>query len=269
MEDPIMTFRERHLMFTSQGCAGIGTTKRIFQAYLDANNIRPVEKRGTTLLVHLGQDPGASKFWLSDFRTWEDAIFSIYDSVLTEGGTFVDIGAWNGCTAIYAAQKCRHVVSVEADPGAAMAFLENARLNCRNVQLVQKAICAEGRPDSVLFGRNEDCPQHGWNASTSQARAAGVVVFEDDLLVPTTTLAAVLALAQSPIDLVKVDIEGGEEDLIPELLALSGTPILLSFHYDWWKDKDLARFDFEDDLREAIRRLPFGTFMILDGKLKL
>lgn len=93
-------------------------------------------------------------------------------------------------------------------------------------------------------------------------------MFNDDLVVPTTTLNAVLALAQGPVDLIKVDIEGGEEDLIPELMALRGISILLSVHYDWWKEKDLTRFAIPEDLREAIRNAPFGTFLVFDGALR-
>jgi FkbM family methyltransferase len=266
VEDPVATFRERHLTFASQASSSIGTTKALFLAHLASRGIRPVEKRGTTLLVHVGKDPGSEEFWAS-YPMWEDANFAVYDSVLTPGGTFVDVGAWNGCTAIYAAQRCRRVVSVEVDPGAAAAFLENVRLNCRDVELVQKAICAMGRPAMVPFGRNEACPSHALNKSVSQARANGEAVFEDDFMVPTTTLAEVLTLAEGPVDLVKVDIEGGEEDLMPELLALRGTRILLSFHYDWWKDRDLTRFDMEDDLREAVASRPFATFTIMDGQL--
>jgi len=76
-----------------------------------------------------------------------------------------------------------------------------------------------------------------------------------------------MALAQSPIDLIKVDLKGGEEDIIPDLLAVSGIRILISFYYNQWKTKTLTRFKMQTPLREAIERNPFGTVIILDGSL--
>jgi FkbM family methyltransferase len=192
----------------------------------------------------------------------------VFDQLLTRGGTFIDGGAWNGCTSAYVAQRCGHVVAVEADPLSARAFRRNMHLNCRNVDLVEAAICARGCPDNALFGRNKFIPGT-WNQSISQTRPDGVALFDDDIAVPTTTLDSILSLAPTKIDLVKVDIEGGEEALLQELLALRGHQILLSFHLTWWKDQDLTRFDLTEAEQIMIRGSPFGAFLIVDGRCTL
>ena len=47
------------------------------------------------------------------------------------------------------------------------------------------------------------------------------------------------------IGLIKVDIEGGDEDVFEELMIVGskyGWKIWISFHYGWWKDKNVDRF---------------------------
>ena len=45
--------------------------------------------------------------------------------------------------------------------------------------------------------------------------------------------------------LIKVDIEGGEENIMVDVLSYSlahNVPVYLSFHYSWWANKDISRF---------------------------
>lgn len=49
------------------------------------------------------------------------------------------------------------------------------------------------------------------------------------------------------ISLIKVDIEGGEEYILNDLYNIHkkyNIPLYVSFHYEWWKNKNLDRFDF-------------------------
>ena len=41
-------------------------------------------------------------------------------------------------------------------------------------------------------------------------------------------------------------------------MYLYNTPLYISFHYDWWKDKNLNRFDFlTNQHKENIENNPF------------
>jgi hypothetical protein len=47
------------------------------------------------------------------------------------------------------------------------------------------------------------------------------------------------------ISLIKVDIEGGEEHILEQLLNMwnfHNVKLYVSFHYTWWSDKNLDRF---------------------------
>lgn len=47
------------------------------------------------------------------------------------------------------------------------------------------------------------------------------------------------------ISLIKVNIEGGEEYILDELLEIHyeyKVPMFISFHYAWWNNKSLHRF---------------------------
>ena len=68
--------------------------------------------------------------------------------------------------------------------------------------------------------------------------------------IKTVTLQSVIDnnnIKPNDISLIKVDIEGGEEFILNDLYNIHKTynsPLYVSFHYDWWKDKNLNRFDF-------------------------
>ena len=67
------------------------------------------------------------------------------------------------------------------------------------------------------------------------------------------------------ISLIKVDIEGGEEFILNDLFILNAKykmPLYISFHYDWWKDKNLNRFDFlTESQKNKIVTQPFCSIL--------
>ena len=67
------------------------------------------------------------------------------------------------------------------------------------------------------------------------------------------------------ISLIKVDIEGGEEYIISELYDIYikyHIPLYISFHYSWWKDKNLDRFCFlTENQKNKIIKEPFSSIL--------
>ena len=67
------------------------------------------------------------------------------------------------------------------------------------------------------------------------------------------------------IGLVKVDIEGGEENILHDLFFVYKAhkiPMYISFHYNWWNDKNLDRFDFlTDENKRRIVADPFCSIL--------
>jgi len=223
--------------------------------------VATVTKRGREFRVEGALSD--SDFWSSQYSTWEDLNFAKYDELLTPGCVFVDIGGWNGCTAIYCAQLCSRVVTVECDPHALCLLRQHVALNARNVTVVAKAVKGCGQADAACFvGRNvPNCGRLG--DSMSQTRSESV--YDDDVLVESVSLGQVLRMAGEPVGCVKVDIEGGEEDLLAELLEYRDAPVMLSLHLHWWRDRNLLRFALPAFLREAMEAYPFGTFLLRGG----
>ena len=69
----------------------------------------------------------------------------------------------------------------------------------------------------------------------------------------------------SEISLIKVDIKGGEEFILNDLYYIHkkySIPLYISFHYDWWKDKNLNRFDFlTESYKKSILNNPFISIL--------
>jgi hypothetical protein len=63
---------------------------------------------------------------------------------------------------------------------------------------------------------------------------------------------------EDKISFLKIDIEGGEENILDELFDLGEVynwKVWLSFHYGWWEDKSINRF--ENKLNK-IKKVFFG-----------
>ena len=68
------------------------------------------------------------------------------------------------------------------------------------------------------------------------------------------------------IGLIKVDIEGGEENIMDDLMKFSSKhkiPVLLSFHLSWWKDQNINRFVylFRDCILKNDKTTDLGNFL--------
>jgi FkbM family methyltransferase len=146
---------------------------------------------------------------------WEPGLLALIETLLAPGDVFCDIGAWVGPTSLHAALCGAQVVGVEADPAAAARLAGNVAANpelASRIRIVQRAASPrEGRlrlgaprkpGDSMGSLLHADLPEH-WD-------------------VETIAPAALLAIAE-PVPpgrwLVKVDIEGGEYELLPALAA--------------------------------------------------
>ena len=125
----------------------------------------------------------------------------------------------------------------------------NLDSNCEMIYtLINKALYHTGEIE-VKFGQNKFVPNSRIGDSTSQ------VIYCDDnstgfYLIKTITPNQIIKnydIDPTQISLIKVDIEGSEEFILSDLHALHknyNIPIYVSFHLDWWKDKNLNRFDF-------------------------
>jgi len=241
----------------------ISTTSTRIIPFIESHYLR-IRKRGELFLIkNTPADPNLS-FWTDHFPGWEEETFDVFDRFLSPDKVFIDIGAWIGTTAMYASRKSKHVYAVEPDRSAFIDMSNHLHNNCSpNYTLLRYALYHVDET-TVPFGSNPFDPHSRMNESTSQIQPESNKTFP----IRTLTLSRLLRkynILPPQISLIKVDIEGGEENVLPDLFDIHqthGTPLYISFHYDWWKHKDLDRFEFlTEEQKRQIRENPFVSIL--------
>lgn len=184
----------------------------------------PTRLRGGALRV----DPNHWRFWRKAARgLWEPETLECLAQRLAPHMVVCDIGAWIGPTTIFAARRCSHVYCFEPDTTAYGELLRNLQLNrIDNVTPFNLALAAnDGMRSVASFGGAPGDSRTSLLAAPDDAGTTQVLCL---------SWAHWLALARPPrIDFVKIDIEGGEFDLLPSMaadLAARRPTLLLSTH---------------------------------------
>src|SRR5215207_163888 len=157
---------------------------------------------------------------------WEPETLAAIDWLVDADTTFLDLGAWVGPTALYAAGVARRVIAVEADPAALEQLRRNLDVNpdlARRIEVVPRAVHAD--EESVTMGARRKPGD-----SMSSLLLAGAERTWEAATVTPAQLAAMIADAECLF--VKIDIEGAEYDLLPALepLLKRADAVLISFH---------------------------------------
>ena len=186
-------------------------------------------------------DPYHISFWFDVARgRWEPDTLQAIDRHLKPESTYLDVGAYIGPIVLLAARRCRKVYCFEPDPDAFQFLAWNLRLNnLRNVVPFCMALTSTsgmkvmGSPDGLL----------GTTKTSELYSSMG-----PSIEVPGISWSDWLRLAEpGRIDVIKVDIEGGEFDLLPTMGAFlrEARPLLLlSIHAVFFPpDARAARLD--------------------------
>ncbi len=138
-----------------------------------------------------------------------------------------------------------------------------------SISLIKKALY---NIDNIKlkFGKNLFLKNSIMNDSTSHLYTENQTS-DEYYLVDTITIESLIQNYQinpSEIGLIKVDIEGGEENILNDLNEIYKKykiPIYVSFHLTWWNDTNLDRFDWlSDTIKNQIRADPFGSILIFE-----
>lgn len=171
-------------------------------------------------------------FWARvEQGTWEPDLVRLLAARLHPGATFLDLGAWVGPTAMIAASLGARVIAIEADPAALDQFAANLAANpdlAQRIALLPVAVASRRGPLAMGSRRKP-------GDSMSSALLAGAPTGWTAQALTPADLALLCADAASL--LVKLDIEGGEYDLLPAMAPLlqeqagrSGPDLVVSFH---------------------------------------
>ncbi len=207
-------------------------------------------------------------FWKTYFKPWEEETFSIFDKFLNKNKIFIDIGAWIGTTCMYGSRISKYVYAVEADIKSYEDLKINCKVNCENnLTLINNAIYNIDNID-ITFGKNKFSLNSNLNDSSSQIYLNSDKLNSDCYTIKTITINTIIEkynINLNEVSLIKVDIEGGEEFILKDLYDIYNiykVPLLISFHYSWWYDKNLDRFNFLTNLqKEEIISNPFTSLL--------
>jgi FkbM family methyltransferase len=158
---------------------------------------------------------------------WEPGTLALLEREIAPGTIFLDLGAWVGPTALYAAALGARVIALEADPAALSQLQRNLAANpdlAARIEVLARAVHAsEGQ---VALGAR----RKPGDSMSSVLIAPGAVTW----LAETITPAALAARIGTGGRLfIKIDIEGGEYELLPAMGPLLERPdcrALVSFH---------------------------------------
>lgn len=181
--------------------------------------------------------PYDKAFWDAvDAGQWEPETLLLYESVLSSGMQYCDIGAWIGPTVLYARHCGARVTCFEPDPLAYERLLGNLRLNgALDVSTFQVALGARDstRTMGAMVG------SLGKSATSLFGCLAAQTVNVTGLAWKTAQGLLGLPVFQ----FIKIDIEGGEVELLPEMfnyLHEFRPAILLSTHWQFLSEPDRA-----------------------------
>jgi len=163
--------------------------------------------------------------WWTHYNVWETYVFTVMDRYLTRKQNFIDVGAWNGAVSLYASNLCKNVYAFEPDPVAYEDLIKNKGINeYTNIHAFEVAI-SDKNSTSYIYTTNT----FGNSCSTLKERDT------EKIEVQTNTFENVIDLYDiSNVGLIKMDIEGWEDVVLPNMLdylSINKTPIHLSLHW--------------------------------------
>ena len=204
---------------------------------------------------------GDEQFW-NGVDSWEPETFDIVKRYADPSKSFIDIGAWNGVVSLYASQLFNNVVAIEPDTVAFEKLLKNIELNpCWNVSCQNVAISNTNGNSMLNLSLAGDSMSSLLPRDTEQFPTVNFHSVE------TKRFGEINRGSNVPIGLIKMDIEGGEILVIPDMLEFLEDykpPIYISFHPFWFPENEKNAYivDFADYL--------FGIYRVVrDGQFNL
>lgn len=193
---------------------------------------------------------------------YEPAEFSLLEKVVQPGDAILDIGANIGLHTLVMSRiagEAGHVVSFEPEVVNQRYLKRNlARNGFRNVTVVGKAVCDTSGPKTFFINplNTGDHRLHG-DGSHSHSVTVDAVSIDDYLG------------ADKRVDLIKMDIQGGEADALRGMAAtLDANPALCMMFEFWPYGLHLAGRRVEDVLG-FIHDRRFDTYLIDEEQFRL
>ncbi len=212
-----------------------------------SNRLMTIGPSGTELRVK-------SPMWLDSFwdrvesGTWEPETLDAIYQIVSAGDRVIDVGAWIGVTALYAARLGADVVAYEPDPKAISEMQANFDLN--------KDLSFSIRPVALSTDGGVALLKSGALGDSMSSLVREIGAAHDSVAVECRAVRDEAAHESfAGARLIKIDVEGYEFELIPELMRILRKDgfrgdLLLSTH---------AYPTIEKAVRQLIGSRPAGT----------
>lgn len=206
-------------------CACINTTHistiaRIVKPYVEDNYMR-IYKNGELFLI---KNSDVSPFWRDVYGGWDNEMFGVFDKYLSKDKVFIDIGNWITPTSLYATRKSKYVYGIEYSDSEAASDSE-----------------ADTSYASIM---KDNCANNYKRTAVAAAVANNTNI---ETLIKDAVAAPAAPAADAANSLIRLDIDGKEEDMLSDLYNIHikyGATLFVKFNYSKWKDKNIDRFQF-------------------------
>lgn len=222
-------------------------------------------------------------FWqIMNEGGFEPGLFKILDHYLKPDSVYCDIGAWIGPTAIYASKLCKQVIAFEPDPKAWKYLHKNLKRN--QVKNIRTHNIAIGK-----YNGRVKMASHGKRPGDSMSSMINISRYKKYFRAKALTWDTYVSqFNPEKIDLIKMDIEGGEVIIVPTMRAYleQFKPVLhLSLHpayldretrieriqkvfdsldfYREVRDENMNLIDPAAYIRDVQKNLEFTTFVFI------
>lgn len=207
-----------------------GIVMKIHKAYYRALGYYPMSING----MKLKMDPYHISWWKDIAQAgWEPHTYTMMSKFLNVDSIYCDVGAHIGSTVVYGARICKHVICFEPDPVAYRYLQWNIELNhLSNVSAFNVALA-----DSFAVRQIASRVGQLGNSTTSLLHVKNTNNGTDVLTLTWDGFIDIAGIGK--IDLIKIDIEGGEFELLPTLkdyLYLYKPIVYLSTHAPFLKE---------------------------------
>lgn len=166
---------------------------------------------GSGATFRIASTPDLDGFWdRVESGKWEPETLSAIDQIVSPGDKVIDVGAWIGVTALYAASLGGNVIAYEPDPEAVAAMQANLALNA-GLPISLNAVALSTKP-GIASLRSRSLG----DSMSSLVRTAGDLTAS--AAVECRAIASEAAEHFSGVRLVKVDVEGYEFELLPPMM---------------------------------------------------
>lgn len=222
---------------------------------IDADETPVDSEYGITFLA--GQNSSMITSWLRFRGAYEPALSEFILQHVSEGDVCVDAGANVGYFSLLFAKRVApsgKVIAIEAAPGSVRRLRANLEVNdVAGVVDVIEAACAPQKGEVTFYLHPEF---DGWCRLNPPAEGDPDRIHMGDTWIPVTvvadTLTSIVGADVERVSFIKVDIEGAEKAIVPEIAANFRHPRLV------------VAIELKTDIEETLMPLQEQGFRIYD-----